>query len=185
MMAALQRFGDTTFYAFTGCALGVGLFVAHTSLAARPFLPVYAPPGSTPPGAAAVAPSPAAPSDPKQAAYEATCGSCHQATGKGLPGVFPPLVGSEWVTRDAETPIRIALLGVTGPIDVAGQHFESTMPALGLDDAKVAAILTYVRSAWGNSASAVKPEDVAAVRAGLAGRTTAFDAATLQNLRSQ
>ena len=50
----------------------------------------------------------------------AVCQTCHQADGKGLPGAFPPLAGSEWMTKDPETPIRIVLLGLSGEIEVAG-----------------------------------------------------------------
>ncbi len=46
-----------------------------------------------------------------------------------LPGVFPPLVGSEWVTGPPETLVRIILNGLQGPIEVAGQTYNGAMPA--------------------------------------------------------
>jgi mono/diheme cytochrome c family protein len=91
----------------------------------------------------------------------------------GVPGAFPPLAGSEWVAGSEERIIRIVLLGLNGPITVAGKDFNSAMAPLGavLKDEQIANALTYVRSEWGNSAPEVKPETVAKIRAELAGRT--------------
>ena len=115
------------------------------------------------------------------------CAVCHQATGLGLPGSFPPLAGSEWATAaNAVLPIRVVLHGLQGPVTVKGQKFSSAMPAYGtnqpLSDSEVAAVLTYVRSAWGNTASAVTAEQVAAERTATASRTTMWTAADLQPL---
>jgi len=115
------------------------------------------------------------------------CATCHQATGLGLPGSFPPLAGSEWATApNAAVPIRIVLHGLQGLITVKNQRFSSAMPAYGtgqpLSDADVAAVLTYVRSAWGNSASAVTGDEVARERAATASRTTMWTAADLTPL---
>ena len=115
------------------------------------------------------------------------CATCHQATGLGIPGAFPPLAGSEWATAaNAALPIRIVLKGLQGPVTVKGQRFASAMPAYGtgqpLSDADVAAVLTYVRSAWGNRASAVTPAEVAHERTATASRTTQWTAADLTPL---
>ena len=112
------------------------------------------------------------------------CAVCHQATGLGMSGSFPPLAGSEWAAAEnAAVPIRIVLHGLQGPITVKGQRFSSAMPAYGtgqpLSDADVAAVLTYVRSAWGNKASAVTTDQVAQQRAATASRTTMWAAADL------
>jgi mono/diheme cytochrome c family protein len=117
--------------------------------------------------------------------YTATCQTCHQADGNGMPGQYPPLSGSSWVTQDPETPIRILLLGITGPIDVEGRAFNGTMPSQGhMTDEQIANVLTHVRSSFGNEASAIEPAQVAAVRASLAGRTTPWTGGTeLQALR--
>ena len=115
------------------------------------------------------------------------CAVCHQATGLGIAGSFPPLAGSEWATAaNAALPIRVVLHGLTGPITVKGQRYGNMMPAYGtgqpLSDADVAAVLTYVRSAWGNAASAVTAEQVAAERAATASHTATWTAAELQPL---
>ena len=141
----------------------------------------------TQPTAAALAasqPAAAGPTDPGEQTFTTVCAACHQANGKGLPGAFPSLAGSEWVTGDAETPIRVVIAGLSGPIKVGGAEFNSMMPPPpGLDDEKIAAVLTYVRKSFGNTAGAVTKEQVAAVRAGLAGRGTPFTAEELTKLR--
>jgi mono/diheme cytochrome c family protein len=94
------------------------------------------------------------------------CQTCHQAGGQGIAGQYPPLAGSEWVTRDIETPIRIVLYGIEGPITVNGASFNNKMPRFHdkLSDDEVAAVVNHIRSAWGNAGSPAKPEDVAALR---------------------
>ena len=63
------------------------------------------------------------------AIFAANCAACHQANGQGLPGVFPPLAGSEWVVGDPKVLANILLHGVSGKIEVAGQSFDGMMPA--------------------------------------------------------
>ncbi len=99
--------------------------------------------------------------------YGQVCVACHQPTGAGLAGQFPPLSGSEWV--NAEGPnriIRIVLNGLIGPIDVKGQQFNNNMLAWKdtLSDQQIADVLTYVRNEWGNKAANVTPEQVKKVR---------------------
>ncbi len=104
--------------------------------------------------------------------YANTCQACHQATGQGLPGVFPPLAGSEWVTGDEHILAQIVLHGLTGPIEVAGVTYDGAMPAFGgqLNDAQLAAVLTFIRSEWGNGAPAVEDATAKAARAATAGQ---------------
>ncbi|MHB1224688.1 MAG: c-type cytochrome [Gemmatimonadaceae bacterium] len=97
------------------------------------------------------------------------CVTCHQASGEGLAGTFPPLAGSEYATAtNAAVPIRIVLHGMQGPMTVKGTQYNGVMPAYGtgieMTDAEIAAVLTYVRQSWGNRASAVTPQQVAAER---------------------
>ncbi|XXY21627.1 cytochrome c [Sorangium sp. So ce216] len=104
--------------------------------------------------------------------YYRSCTGCHQARGEGKPGRYPPLVGSSWVLDDAETPIRLMLLGAAGPMEVNGAVYNDVMPNLGvtLTDEEIALVLTYVRSSWGNSAPAITKDEVAKVRASLGDR---------------
>lgn len=98
--------------------------------------------------------------------YTLNCVACHQRDGQGLSGQFPPLDGSSWVTQDPSTPVRILLNGLNQPIEVKGEMYNGQMPAFGarFDDRQIAAVLTYVRQAWGNDAPEIAPGFVAAVR---------------------
>lgn len=88
-----------------------------------------------------------------KAVFAAHCVACHQVTGKGLPGVFPPLDGSEWVQGDARTVANILLHGINGKITVAGAEYEGAMPSFKqLGDAELAAVASYVLGAWSNKA---------------------------------
>ena len=128
--------------------------------------------------------APAGSNDPGEQVYTTVCAACHQANGQGMPGAFPPLAESEWVSGDPETMIRIVIAGLSGPITVKGQTFNAMMPPPpGLDDEKIANVVTFVRSHFGNKASAVKKELVAEVRGTLAGRTKPWTAEELQALR--
>lgn len=98
--------------------------------------------------------------------YGAQCAACHQATGAGLPGVFPPLAGSEWVTGKDALAANILLHGLTGKLTVKGAAYNGQMPAFKdkLNDAEVAAVLSHIRSQFGNSAAKVSADTVKAVR---------------------
>ena len=94
-----------------------------------------------------------------QQVYNGNCVACHQASGKGLPGVFPPLDGSEWVNGDERVLANILLHGITGEISVLGQTYKGAMPPFPqLSDAELAAVLSHVRSAWSNKAAPLKAE---------------------------
>lgn len=101
------------------------------------------------------------------AIYAARCAVCHQANGQGVPGAFPPIVGSEWVTGDPSVPVRIVLRGLQGPIDVAGQPYQGAMPPWAdlLDDAQIAAVITHERQMAGISGPPVEEELVQTLRA--------------------
>ena len=110
--------------------------------------------------------------------YGKTCTACHQASGMGTPGQFPPLAGSEWVNEpDPGRVIRAVLNGLQGPIKVQGHDFNNVMvPWNSYSDEDIAAVITYVRgnAEWGNKASAVTPERVKAVREKIKSHPTAF-----------
>lgn len=110
------------------------------------------------------------------ALYASMCSACHQSSGQGLPGVFPPLAGSEWVVGKPGTAAAIVLYGVSGPLKVGDKAFNGSMPSFKdqLSDDQIAALLSHLRSQWGNSASAVSPSEVAAAREQFKSRTGAF-----------
>ncbi len=112
--------------------------------------------------------------------YNLTCVACHQPTGVGLEGVFPPVDGSDWVTGDPTLPIRIVIGGLQGPVKVSGKDYNSVMPPhLDLDDQKISDVLTYVRQSWSNDAAPITPEQVKEVREKDKDRTTPWTAAEL------
>lgn len=113
------------------------------------------------------------------------CSTCHQPDGQGVSGVYPPLAGSSWVTGAPETLARILLKGMEGPVVVKGNTYEGEMPAWDqLPDEQIAAVLTYIRGSWGNSAEPVAPETVASIRKAESDRTSAWTASELQAITS-
>ena len=108
------------------------------------------------------------------------CMSCHQSNGRGLPPVYPPLRGSEIVHGDAALLVKIVMHGLEGRIEVDGQTYNQVMPAAPLrSDEEIAAVLTYVRIAWGNTGSPVDAALVAKIRDETKGRTRSFTAREL------
>jgi len=109
--------------------------------------------------------------------YANACLACHQATGMGLPGVFPPLAGSEWVKGEPEVLAKLVLHGIHGPITVKGHTYNGAMPAFGeqFSDAELAAVLTYIRGEWQNGASEMDAAAVAKARAASADQTTPWN----------
>jgi cytochrome c oxidase cbb3-type subunit 2 len=97
------------------------------------------------------------------------CFTCHQPNGQGISGQFPPLAGSDWVLGEKERLIKISIHGLMGEIEVNGVKYNNVMappgiPPGSLTDQQIADVLTYIRNEWGNSASAVSPEEVATIR---------------------
>ncbi|MFO1337073.1 MAG: copper-containing nitrite reductase [Burkholderiaceae bacterium] len=101
-----------------------------------------------------------------QALFAGTCSVCHQADGKGLPGVFPPLAKSDFLAADLNRATRVVLQGLNGKVTVNGQEYNSSMPPMTqLTDDEVANILTYVLNSWGNPGGRVSKDDVRKQRA--------------------
>jgi len=101
-----------------------------------------------------------------QTLFAGTCSTCHQLTGAGIPNVFPPLAGSDFLNADPKRAIGIALNGLTGKVTVNGLDFNSIMPPMSqLNDDEIANILTYVLNSWGNQGGRISAADVTAVRA--------------------
>lgn len=102
--------------------------------------------------------------------FTQNCAVCHQASGLGVPGQFPPLAGSEWVMgkewHGDNHIVKIVLNGLQGTVEVKGQKFNNAMAPWGgvLKDDQIAAVLTYVRNEWGNQAPPISKEFVAKIR---------------------
>ncbi|HET7698973.1 MAG TPA: c-type cytochrome [Vicinamibacterales bacterium] len=103
--------------------------------------------------------------DAGRATYQNLCQPCHQADGRGLEKLAPPLIGSEFALAANPTiPARIVLHGKEGAV--------ALMPPLGsvLSNEEIAAVLTYIRREWGHTAAPIAPADVARTRRDTAGR---------------
>jgi mono/diheme cytochrome c family protein len=92
------------------------------------------------------------------------CAACHQPTGRGLPNVFPPLAGSDFLNADKNRAIQTVIFGRQGEVVVNGTKFNNSMPAFPLTDQDIANVLTFVYNSFGNSGLEVTPEEVKALR---------------------
>jgi len=120
--------------------------------------------------------------------YMMTCMACHQITGAGIPGAFPPLAKQEYVTGDTRRLVAIVIKGISGVMTVDGKIYATGMPQPDVtfpqlkDDKNVADVLNYVRTNFGNEAKEpVTPALVADVRKEFADRTTQWTEAELKN----
>jgi mono/diheme cytochrome c family protein len=109
--------------------------------------------------------------------FSANCATCHQMSGTGVAGQYPPLAGSEFVNGGTRRVGMIVLKGLQGPLTVKGvmygtavmQPWEKT-----LNDAKIADVITFIRQEWGNTGGPVTPEGIAALRKELASHPDSF-----------
>ena len=95
---------------------------------------------------------------------ELSCATCHQASGQGIPKVFPPLRASDFLVADRARAIRIVMSGLKGPITVAGETYSGVMPNPGLNDEQIAQVLSYEMTNLDNKGKPVTVEEVARVR---------------------
>jgi len=112
------------------------------------------------------------------------CAQCHQASGLGVAGVYPPLVGSSWVIEDPEVLGRILVNGLNGPIQVLGKEYNGNMPAFGpnglnLKPKQLAGVMTYIRQEWGNQAPDVTVEMAETYIESYGARTNVWSASEL------
>lgn len=118
------------------------------------------------------------PRDRGKKIFAANCAVCHQPNGLGAQAQgYPPLAGSEIVNGGSRRPAMIVLKGLQGPITVKGMQFGTAVMQpwdKTLNDQKIADVLTYVRSEWGNNASSVAAEQIAALRKELAAHPNSF-----------
>lgn len=94
--------------------------------------------------------------------YSELCITCHLPSGKGVPGAFPPLNPSDWLTDKRTESIHAVKYGLKGEIVVNGEPYNSVMLPLGLDDAEIADVMNYTIQTW-NKGEIVTTEEVAAV----------------------
>jgi mono/diheme cytochrome c family protein len=97
--------------------------------------------------------------------FVSICAACHQPTGQGLPNVFPPLAGSDFLNADKSRAIQTVLFGRHGDVIVNGQKFNNNMPSFPLTDQDIANVLTFVYNSFGNAGLDVTPDEVKNLRA--------------------
>ena len=117
--------------------------------------------------------------------FENICALCHGTSGEGKLGQAPPLAGSEWAQGSLNRLIRIPLAGLTGPIQVNGKDYNLAMTAMGaaLSNDDLAGVLSYIRQSFGNKASQVTPEQVAAIRVQIQNHSQAFTVEELKKVQ--
>ena len=123
------------------------------------------------------------PADRGKKIFSANCATCHQGSGLGVAGQYPPLAGSEYVMGSTRRLGMILLKGLEGPLTVKGAQYGSAVMQpweKTLSDAKIADVLTYIRQEWGNTGGPVAPEGLAALRKELAGHPGSYLEADLK-----
>ena len=111
--------------------------------------------------------------------YALACVTCHMPNGQGIPNLYPPLAGAEWVVGSEERLVAILVHGLKGPVTVKGNVYSAAvMPAFGQvagggynwSDERIAAVLTYIRQEWGNEAGPISTEQVREFRTRIGNR---------------
>jgi mono/diheme cytochrome c family protein len=129
--------------------------------------------------------APATPMDLGKKVYGQNCANCHQGSGAGQPGSYPPLVNSEYVLGSKQRLIAILLKGIQGPLTVQGSVYSTAvMPAQEsvLTPEKIANLATYLRGSWGNKAGPVSVDEVSAAKAKFASQNGAWTEADLMKI---
>lgn len=165
-----------------------GLYLAYFSGDFRP--DVFNPSRSAMAGGAAQAAGPVDLKVVGKRVFTQNCIVCHQTTGLGIPGQFPPLVDSEWVLggdwHGDNHLVKILLKGLQGPVQIKGATFNNAMPPWAqLTDEQIAGVLTYIRSEWGNAAPPITMDYVKKIREATAARTEPWTQKDLQAIPAE
>ncbi len=91
--------------------------------------------------------------------YQDFCLQCHLDTGKGISGVFPPLVESDYLMNNIDLSIRGVKYGLSGPIVVNGEEYDGVMQNQGLDNEEIADVMNYILNSWGNKSTDLITEE--------------------------
>lgn len=166
-----DRFPGVAAVVSTVVVLGaVWLFFAVTGVTNKTLEEVAAKPTAQAQGGTQAAPSGPAPAvdaalvKAGAGVFTANCAGCHQATGMGVPGAFPPLAGNPNLA-DVKRVTTTIIKGRNAGVVVNGQKYTQPMPAFGqLSDQDVAAVASYVRNSWGNKFGGVTVADAKASR---------------------
>ena len=91
--------------------------------------------------------------------YQDFCLQCHLDTGKGVSGVLPPLVESDYLMNNIDLSIRGVKYGLSGPIVVNGEEYDGVMQNQGLDNEEIADVMNYILNSWGNKSTDMITEE--------------------------
>jgi mono/diheme cytochrome c family protein len=141
-------------------------------------------PGGPIASSSAVVEKPLTPAEIGAKVYSQNCASCHQGSGNGQAGVYPPMAGSEYVLGSKLRLAAILLKGVQGPLTVKGASYGTTvMPSweATITPDKLAALLTYLRgnTQWGNNAGPVTEDEINAAKTKFAAQKSPYTEAQL------
>ncbi|MGH8017170.1 MAG: c-type cytochrome [Opitutaceae bacterium] len=173
-------------FIFSGLIFVCGVYIARFS---GEFQATSFSPSQGRPSAESTAAAPVDPMVLGGRLFTQNCVACHQANGQGIPNVYPPLAGSEWVSGSEDRLVRILLHGLSGPIEVEGKSFNNAMPAFGpqsgyrFNAERIAAVLTYVRGSLGNTAAPVTVEKVEEVMNAVGSRSAPWTAPELEQFQ--
>ena len=82
--------------------------------------------------------------------YDDMCINCHLADGKGVPNIFPPIAGSDYLRENQIKSIKAIKNGLSGEIIVNGKTYNNAMAPLGLSNKEVADVVNYINNSWNN-----------------------------------
>jgi nitrite reductase (NO-forming) len=92
--------------------------------------------------------------------YKEKCIVCHQITGEGIPGAFPPLKNSDYLLADKKRAVAQVLNGSTEHLTINGTKYMAPMPPQLDNHQDAVDVVNYVLNSWGNDGGTVKLEDV-------------------------
>ncbi len=96
--------------------------------------------------------------------YKAKCVPCHQLTGMGVPGAFPPLKGSDYLKKNKKSALSHVLNGSSEAVTVNGVSYSISMPPQVDNYPDAVAVVNYILNAWGNNYGTVTLEDAKSIK---------------------
>ena len=96
--------------------------------------------------------------------YTTHCSACHQMSGEGIPGAFPPVAKSDFIKNNPKVIFESIINGNKGKMTVNGVEYNGVMPPVKLNDKEIAAVTTFIMNSWGNKGKVISPKEVKAYR---------------------
>lgn len=97
--------------------------------------------------------------------YQRHCQVCHQANGQGVPGYYPPIIGTKSSRGDKGYLIKVLMYGLSGEVNIEGKKYNGVMSNFRmLSNKEIADVLNYVRSQGDDNPDPVSPQEVQQIR---------------------